>query len=397
MLATPAPVSLPSPPLEWSSFTIGPFTFHVYALIIVGAIILSVWWTNRRMTARGGEPWVIIDIAIPAVLLGLLGARLYHVFTHPADYFYAGADWWRVFAIWEGGNAIIGALIGGALGAWAMCRVKGIRFLGFADAAAPTILLAQAIGRLGNWFNHELFGWPTDLPWGLEIARPNPAIPAGLPADTLFHPTFLYELLWNVVGVVLILLLERMLRWRRGRTLAAYFIWYGVGRMMIESIRLDYSEIVLGMRSNVFGALLMVLLGLAIFVWSMRTDAPEPSIYADGRVWTEDEAESDDADDAKASADAEADADGDADDAEDVDSDEGADAEAEADDDTDAEEAVEADTEADDEAEAEVGADAAEGDAPDAGDESEEISDPVDEPADDTEKSPSASTTRSDD
>ena len=293
--APTAPVlaSLPSPPLEWSSFSIGPFTFHVYALIIVAAIVASVWWTNRRMTARGGEPWVIIDIAIPAVLLGLLGARLYHVFTHPADYFYAGADWWRIFAIWEGGNAIIGALIGGALGAWAACRLRGIRFLAFADAAAPTILLAQATGRLGNWFNQELFGWPTDLPWGLEIARPNPAIPAGIGPDVLFHPTFLYELLWNLLGVAILLLLERMLRWRRGRMLAAYFVWYGIGRMAIESIRLDYSEIVLGLRSNVLGALVMVLVGIAIYVWSTRTDAPEPSIYRDGHVWSE-EAESSD-------------------------------------------------------------------------------------------------------
>lgn len=287
----PTPTALPSPPLEWSSFSIGPFTFHVYALIIVAAIVVAVWWTNRRMTARGGEPWVIIDIAIPAVLLGLLGARLYHVFTHPADYFHPGAEWWRVFAIWEGGNAIIGALIGGALGAWAVCRLKGIRFLAFADAAAPAILLAQAIGRLGNWFNHELFGWPTDLPWGLEIARPNAAIPAGLPADTLFHPTFLYELLWNLLGVAVILLLERMLRWQRGRTLAAYFIWYGVGRMAIESIRLDYSEVVLGMRSNVFGALVLVLIGLAVFIWAARNESGAATIYRNGRIWTEDEDE----------------------------------------------------------------------------------------------------------
>ena len=278
--------ALPSPPLEWSSFSIGPFTFHVYALLIVAAIVVAVWWTNRRLTARGGEPWVIIDIAIPAVLLGLLGARLYHVFTHPADYFFAGADWWRVFAIWEGGIAIIGALIGGALGAWAACRLKGIRFLAFADAAAPTILFAQAIGRLGNWFNQELFGWPTDLPWGLEIDRPNPAIPAGIGPEALFHPTFLYELLWNLLGVAILLLLERMLRWRRGRMLAGYFIWYGIGRMAIESIRLDYSEIVLGLRSNVLGALVMVLVGIAIYVWSLRTDAPEPSIYHDGHRWT---------------------------------------------------------------------------------------------------------------
>lgn len=306
--------SIPSPPAELSQLTLGPLTIHTYALIIVTGILVSVLWTNRRMTDRGGEPWVIIDIAMPAVLLGLLGARLYHVFTHPADYFYDGAELWRVFAIWEGGNAIIGALIGGAIGAWIVCRMRGIRFLSFADAAAPTILLAQAVGRLGNWFNHELFGWPTDLPWGLEIEATNPAIPAGIPAGTLFHPTFLYELLWNLAGVGLILLLERMFRMRWGKTLAMYFIWYGIGRMMIESIRLDYSEIVLGLRSNVFGALVLAVIGLVILVMqSRRHRGPEASIYLDGHRWvdtetveesTESQRGGEDADGASASEDA---------------------------------------------------------------------------------------------
>lgn len=272
----PVLTAIPSPPLEWRAFALGPLTIHTYALIIVAGIVVSVLWTNQRMTRRGGEPWVIIDIAMPAVLLGLVGARLWHVFTHPADYFYPGANFWNIFAIWEGGNAIIGALIGGAIGAWLVCRVRGIRFLSFADAAAPTILLAQAIGRLGNWFNHELFGWPTNLPWGLEILPTNPAYPSGLPAGTLFHPTFLYELLWNLAGVGVLLLLERMLRWRGGRMLAGYLIWYGLGRMAIESIRVDYSEVIFGMRSNVFGALLMVLVGVAVYIVATRRDRETP-------------------------------------------------------------------------------------------------------------------------
>ncbi|RRJ87266.1 prolipoprotein diacylglyceryl transferase [Gulosibacter macacae] len=302
----PAPASIPSPPLEWASFTVGPFTFHAYALIIVAAIIIATWWTNKRMTARGGEPWIVIDIVIPAVLLGLLGARLYHVFTHPADFFYEGAEWWRVFAIWEGGNAIIGALIGGAIGAYFACRFRGVRFLAFADAVAPAILLAQAIGRLGNWFNHELFGWPTNLPWGLEIPATNPAFPAGLPAGTLFHPTFLYELIWNLIGVGLIVLLGRMFRLGRGRTLAIYLIWYGLGRMMIESIRVDYSEIVLGMRSNVLGALIMVLIGIGLMIWSLRQRDTDVSIYTDDHVWSEeDESDRDAATDKSPAPDAE--------------------------------------------------------------------------------------------
>lgn len=287
----PALTSIPSPPAQWAAFSIGPFTLHVYALVIVLGIVFAVWWTNRRLTARGGEPWIIIDIAVPAVILGLLGARLYHVATHPADYFYEGADWWRVFAIWEGGNAIIGGLIGGAIGAYIVCRMRGIRFLSFADAVAPALLAAQAIGRIGNWFNHELFGWPTDLPWGLEIPQPNAAIPEGLPAGTLFHPTFLYEMLWNLVGIGVILVLERMFRMRWGKTVAIYFIWYGIGRMMIESIRVDYSEVILGLRSNVFGALVLALIGVVLFiVQTRRYRTDERSIYADDHVWS-DEAE----------------------------------------------------------------------------------------------------------
>lgn len=287
--------SIPSPPAQWASFSLGPFTLHVYALVILIGIVLAVWWTNRRLTARGGEPWVIIDIAVPAVLFGLLGARLYHVFTHPADYFYDGAQWWRVFAIWEGGNAILGSLIGGAIAAWVVCRIRGIRFLSFADAAAVPILTAQAIGRLGNWFNHELFGWPTNLPWGLEVPRPNSAIPAGLPADTLFHPTFLYEMLWNLLGVGCILLLERMFRMRWGKTVAIYFIWYGVGRIVIESIRLDYSEVILGLRSNVLGALVLALIGVVlVVVQSMRFRQLEPSIYTDNHLWSANDSTADD-------------------------------------------------------------------------------------------------------
>lgn len=280
-----APLSIPSPPLEWSSFSLGPLTVHTYALVIVIGIIVALLWTNRRLVRRGGEPWVVIDIVIWAVPLGLVGARFYHVFTHSADYFYDGAELWRVFAIWEGGNAIIGALIGGAIGAFIGCRFAGIRFLSFADAVAPPLLLAQAIGRVGNWFNHELFGWPTDLPWGLEIEPTNPAWPEGLPPGTLFHPTFLYELLWSLLGVGVLVLLERMFRMRWGKTLAVYFIWYGVGRMVIESIRVDYSEIVLGLRSNVFGALCLVVIGVVLFVvQTRRHHEPEESIYLPGRA-----------------------------------------------------------------------------------------------------------------
>lgn len=275
---------IPSPPIEWNSFSIGPLTIHWYAIIIVIGIVVATIWTNARLTKRGGEPWVVIDIALWAVVLGLLGARLYHVFTHPADYFYEGANLWAVFFIWEGGNAIIGALIGGAVGVAIACRNTGIRFWSFADALAPGLLTAQAIGRLGNYVNNELFGQPTDLPWGLQIDPSMPTIPAGLPEGTLFHPTFLYEMLWNLVGVALILILERMFRMRWGKTIAVYFIWYGLGRMWIEALRVDYSEIILGMRSNILGALVLVIVGVALFIVQLRRHPePELSVYQPGR------------------------------------------------------------------------------------------------------------------
>ncbi|WP_299007885.1 prolipoprotein diacylglyceryl transferase family protein, partial [uncultured Caulobacter sp.] len=153
----------------------------------------------------GAENWIVIDIALLAVPLAIIVARIYHVLTHPGFYFGDGADFWAVFRIWEGGIAIYGALIGGAVGAWLGCRWTGIRFWSFADALAPGLIIAQAMGRLGNWFNHELFGLPTDLPWGLEIESTNAAFPPGLAPGTLFHPTFLYEMIWNLLGAAVLL------------------------------------------------------------------------------------------------------------------------------------------------------------------------------------------------
>ena len=207
--------------------------------------------------------------------------------THPGFYFGAGTDIWAVFRIWEGGIAIYGALIGGAIGAWLGCRWTGIRFWTFADALAPGLLLAQAMGRFGNWFNQELFGLPTDLPWGLEIDSDNAAFPPGLAPGTLFHPTFLYEVIWNVLGVLFLLWVGSKFRLQWGRLFGLYLVWYSAGRIVWESIRIDPSEIILGLRSNVWAAILGVILGLVIFfVQKRRHPGSEPSPYVPGREWT---------------------------------------------------------------------------------------------------------------
>jgi prolipoprotein diacylglyceryl transferase len=285
LLAQGAFASIPSP--DVSSVQLGPITIHFYALCIIAGIIAAVLLTNHRLTKRGAEPWVVIDIALLAVPLAIVGARIYHVVTHWGFYFGEGADPLTALYIWEGGIAIYGALIGGAVGAWLGCRWTGIRFWTFADALAPGLLLAQALGRFGNWFNQELFGLPTDLPWGLEIDVDNPAWPVGLPEGTLFHPTFLYEVIWNLIGVAVLLWAGRAFRLQWGRLFGLYLVWYSAGRIVWESIRIDPSEIILGLRTNVWAAVLGVILGLAIFfVQKRRHTGFEPSPYVTGREWT---------------------------------------------------------------------------------------------------------------
>lgn len=273
--------SIPSPSV--SEFQLGPLTIHIYALCILTGIVLATIITDSRLVRRGAERWVTLDIILWAVPIGIVAARFYHVFTHPADYFYAGANLWKVFAIWEGGNAIFGALIGGAIGAWIGCRMTGIRFWSFADALAPAMLVAQATGRLGNYFNQELYGDPTTLPWGLQVDFPNAAWPAGVAEGTLFHPTFLYELLWNLLGALVIVLFEKRFSLRWGKAFGLYLIWYGIGRSYLEAMRLDPSEEILGIRTNIWAAWIAIAIGLAIIlIQSRRHPGKELSVYRQG-------------------------------------------------------------------------------------------------------------------
>ncbi|TFD81583.1 prolipoprotein diacylglyceryl transferase [Cryobacterium fucosi] len=279
--------SIPSPGISF--IELGPFRLHFYALFILTGIVLAVILTSRRLSRRGGEPGIVLDITLWAVPFGIVGGRFYHVITHPNDYFFPGADLWKTLYVWEGGLAIFGAIVFGSLGAYIACRRAGLRFFSFADAVAPGMLLAQVFGRIGNYFNQELFGTPTTLPWGLQIDPSQPAFPAGLPADTLFHPLFLYEMIWNLIGVAVVLLADRRFDLRWGKALGLYLIVYGTGRTWFESFRLDPTEFeLLGVKINMITAAVLALAGLVlIIVQSRRHPEPEVSPYLPGREWSE--------------------------------------------------------------------------------------------------------------
>lgn len=267
--------SIPSPSISF--IELGPFKIHFYALCILTGIILAIWIANRRLVRWGYQSGLALDVALWTVPIGVVGARIFHVLTHSGDYFYPEADVTAVFRIWEGGIAIYGGLIGGALGAWIGSKRAGIKFWDFTDAVAPGVLLAQAAGRWGNYFNQELFGQPTTLPWGLEIDASNPAFPNGLPAETLFHPTFLYESTWSLIGVLVLLALDKRFDLRNGAMFGSYLIYYSIGRLVTENLRIDPSDIILGLRTNVWSAILGVVAGAAIIYWQgTRHQAQRP-------------------------------------------------------------------------------------------------------------------------
>ncbi|MEU8778819.1 prolipoprotein diacylglyceryl transferase [Streptomyces sp. NPDC048606] len=243
---------------------LGPIPLRGYAFCIIIGVFVAVWLGNKRWIARGGKPGTVADIAVWAVPFGLVGGRLYHVITDYQLYFGEGRNWVDAFKIWEGGLGIWGAIALGAVGAWIGCRLRGIPLPAWADALAPGIAIAQACGRWGNWFNQELYGRATDLPWALEISE-GPNRVAGT-----YHPTFLYESLWCLGVAALVIWADRRFKLGHGRAFALYVAAYCAGRGWIEYMRVDEAHHILGLRLNVWTAIVVFVLAVVYFVLSAK-------------------------------------------------------------------------------------------------------------------------------
>jgi prolipoprotein diacylglyceryl transferase len=260
------PASIPSP--STNVFHIGPFVVHVYGLCYVLAVVAAVAITRRRWAARGGSPQLVYDVAVWGVPAGILGGRLYFLATTPGDTF---EHWWGPFAVWEGGLGIWGGIAAGTLvGLWRVRRA-GAGVADFLDAAAPALLVAQAIGRVGNYFNQELFGRPSDLPWALEIDRDHR--PERYAANPTFHPTFLYELLWNLALATALVWIDRHRPVRPPGLFALYVAGYCGFRIFDELLRVDTAAHVLGLRWNLLVAIAGTAIGVAWFVATQRPTA----------------------------------------------------------------------------------------------------------------------------
>lgn len=278
--------SIPSP--SQGTWYLGPLPIRAYAVAIGIGIVVAWWVLDRRYRAKGGPAETAVDVSLWMVLFGIIGARIYHVISSPAAYFGEHGDPARIIEIWNGGLGIWGAIAAGALGAWIAMRRRGLRLAPFADALAPGLLLAQAIGRFGNYFNQELYGAPTTLPWGLEIDAAH-RVPGYADPELLFHPTFLYEALWSVAMVGVLLWAERRFRLRHGRVMWLYVMLYTLGRVWIEYLRIDDAETVLGLRLNVWTSIVVFLLALYFFIKIGRRTAGRPeTIWLPGHEPAED-------------------------------------------------------------------------------------------------------------
>jgi prolipoprotein diacylglyceryl transferase len=269
--------SIPSP--SGGELELGPISIHAYGLMLLLAIGACIWLTGVRWVRRGGDWDLVFRVAVWGVAAGIVGARLYHVLTSWNE---VPDEWWGVFAVWKGGLGVWGGIgLGVIVGAIVVHR-SGESVTRFMDAVAPGLLLAQAIGRWGNWWNQELFGEPTDRPWGLEIDPVNR--PAEFLGSETFHPTFLYESLWSLLGVVVLLLVDRFWRIRPPALFALYVAWYTAGRFVIEHFRIDPAHELGPWRLNAWVSLVIFLLAAAAFVWVQwlrprrrrGQDAPKP-------------------------------------------------------------------------------------------------------------------------
>ena len=253
---------LPSP--SRGVLHLGPLPLRAYAFCIILGVVVAVVVGNRRFVARGGRAGTVADVATIAVPGGLVGARLYHVVTSPAAYLDEPI---RALYVWQGGLGIPGGVAGGVLAGWLVCRRRGIASGALADAIAPGVALAQAIGRFGNWFNQELYGRPTTLPWGLQIDPAHRS--AGYQSFATFHPTFLYEALWDVGVALVVLWADRRFRLGHGRAFALYLALYAVGRSWIEALRIDEASRLFGLRLNDY-VMAAVLLGALTYLVRKR-------------------------------------------------------------------------------------------------------------------------------
>jgi prolipoprotein diacylglyceryl transferase len=259
-------LSIPSP--SSNIWYVGAFPLRAYALCIIAGIIVAMVIGNRRWRARGGSADSLETVLVLAIPCGIVGARVYHVLTDYELYFGAGRHPVDALKIWNGGLGVWGAVAGGALGAYVVARRRGIRFPALLDALAPAVLVAQAIGRLGNWFNQELFGRPSTLPWALEIAPQYR--PAGYASAATFHPTFLYELLWNLLVALVLVVLDRRFRLGHGKVFTLYVALYSAGRFWIEALRVDTVNEIGGFRLNNYTAAIAFVVASVVFVWLLR-------------------------------------------------------------------------------------------------------------------------------
>lgn len=270
--------SIPSP--STGVWNLGPFPLRAYALAIILGIVVAVIMGDARWRKLGGKAGEISDIAVWAVPFGIIGGRIYHVITDAQLYFAAGANPIDALKIWQGGLGIWGAIALGAVGAWIGANRAGIRLAPLADAIAPGIVLAQAIGRWGNYFNQELFGSPTSLPWGLEIDLRYR--PSGYEQFETFHPTFLYESIWAILVAIFLITVERHWQVNNGRLFLLYVTLYSFGRLFIEQLRIDPVNEAVGLRLNTFTAAALTLV-FAVWFIRRRNDSIRPlALYREG-------------------------------------------------------------------------------------------------------------------